>query len=56
MPNLEKVLLALGERKLKVTVESDDAELLLITSSDKNIDLVIKDKDEFKKLMKELRK
>jgi hypothetical protein len=56
MLSLEKVLLAIGERNLLVTVESDDTKLLEIKSRDKNIDLVIKDNEQFKKLIKELRK
>jgi hypothetical protein len=56
MPNLEKVLGVLVERNLKLTLESDDVELLEIKSSDKTIDLEIKNREEFKKLIKELRK
>ena len=56
MPRLEKILEVIGERNLKVTVESDDSELLEIKSENKNIDLIIKDNEQFKKLIKELRK
>ncbi|MBU2559927.1 hypothetical protein KKA03_03440 [archaeon] len=56
MPSLEKVLLAIGERNLKVTVESDDTELIEIKSENKNIDLVIKDNEKFKELLKGLRR
>lgn len=56
MPSLEKVLEALGERKLKLTIEQNDVELLLVKSRDKNIDLIIKDIEKFKELIKELRK
>lgn len=56
MPSLEKVLGALAERNLKLKAEQNDVELIEIKYRDKNIDLIIKNTDEFKKLVKELRK
>ncbi|MEE8402438.1 MAG: hypothetical protein V3R93_01655 [Candidatus Hydrothermarchaeaceae archaeon] len=56
MPNLLKALEALGERNLKLNLSQDGADLLELRMSDKNIDLEIKDREEFKKLLKELRK
>lgn len=56
MPNLLKALEALGERNLKLELSQDGVDLLELRMSDKNIDLEIKDRDEFKKLLKELKK
>ncbi len=55
MPNLEKVLELLSKRNLLLKVASDDVELCEIKSSGKNIDVIIKNTEEFKKLIKELR-
>jgi hypothetical protein len=56
MPNLEKVLEKLGTRNLKLSLSQDGVELLELRTSDKNIDIEIKNRDEFKKLIKEFRK
>lgn len=56
MPNLLKALEALGERNLKLELSQDGVDLLELRMRDKNIDLEIKDRDEFKKLLKELKK
>ena len=53
---MEKILEVIGEQNLKLSIEQNDVELLEIKSENKNIDLVIKDKEGFKKLIKELRK
>ena len=55
MPKPERVLELLKERNLKLKVESDDVELCEIKSHEKNIDVIIKNREEFKKLIKELR-
>jgi hypothetical protein len=56
MPNLEKALEALGKRNLKLNLSQDGVELLELRANNKNIDLEIKNRDGFKKLLKELRK
>jgi hypothetical protein len=56
MPNPEKVLKALTERNLTLTVKQDESELLKIETKNKNIDMIIKNTDELKKLVKEILK
>ncbi len=56
MPSLEKVLGALTERNLTLTIKQDESELLEIKTKNKNIDMIIKNTDELKKLVKEIRK
>lgn len=55
MPKPEEVLELLKGRNLRITIESEDVELCEIKSQDKNIDVIIKNQEEFKKLLKELR-
>ena len=55
MPKPEKILELLAGRNLLLNVKQDDVELCEIKSHDKNIDVIIKNIDEFKKLVKELR-
>jgi hypothetical protein len=55
MPKPERVLELLVERNLNLKVTQDDVELCEINTSDKNIDVIIKNTEEFKKLIKELR-
>lgn len=56
MPNLEKLLEKLEGRNLKLKLQQDGEDLLEIRTGGKNIDIEIKNKDEFKTLIKELRK
>ena len=56
MPNLEKALEVLGKRNLKLNLSQDGVELLELRTKGKNIDLEIKNRKEFKKLIKELKK
>ena len=55
MPKPENVLELLSGRNLQLKVASDGVELCEIKSHDKNIDVIIKNREEFKKLIKELR-
>lgn len=56
MPNLLKALEALEKRNLKLNLSQDGAELVELSINDKNIDFEIKNREEFKKLLKELKK
>ena len=56
MPNLEKILGKLEGRNLNFNLKQDGTELLEIRTTGKNIDIEIKNKDEFKTLIKELLK
>ncbi len=56
MPNLLKALEALGNRNLKLNLSQDGVELLELKINDKNIDLDIKNREEFKKLLEEFKK
>lgn len=55
MPNLLKALETLEKRNLKLNLSQDGVELLELRIDDKNIDLEIKNREEFKKLLKELK-
>jgi len=55
MPNLLKALEILEKRNLKLNLSQDGVELLELRINDKNIDLEIKNREEFKKLLKELK-
>lgn len=56
MPTLLKALETLGKRNLKLNLSQDSVELLELKINDKNIDLDIKNREEFKKLLEELKK
>lgn len=56
MPTLLKALETLGKSNLKLNLSQDGVELLELKINDKNIDLEIKNREEFKKLLEELKK
>jgi hypothetical protein len=55
MLDLFKALESLEERNLKLNFSQDGIELLELRINHKNIDVEIKDREEFKKLLKELK-
>lgn len=55
MSDLLKALEILEKRNLKLNLSQDGVELLELRIDDKNIDLEIKNREEFKKLLKELK-
>lgn len=56
MPDFLKALESLEGRNLKLNLSQDSIELLELRINGKNIDVEIKDREEFKKLFKELKK
>ncbi len=56
MLDLLKALESLEGRNLKLNLSQDSIELLELRINGKNIDVEIKDREEFKKLFKELKK
>ncbi len=56
MSNLLRALETLEKHNLKLELSQDGVEMVELRMNDKNIDLEIKDRDEFKKLLKELKK
>jgi hypothetical protein len=56
MLDLLKALESLEGRNLKLNLSQDSIELLELRINGKNIDVEIKDREEFKKLFKEFKK
>ncbi len=56
MPDFLKALESLEGRNLKLNLSQDSIELLELRINGKNIDVEIKDREEFKKLFKEFKK
>lgn len=56
MLDLLKALDSLEGRNLKLNLSQDSIELLELRINGKNIDVEIKDREEFKKLFKEFKK